>query len=79
MVILFTKQRQQQRRQQQQRHFGLMIKGSASLSCLLGLGWAFGFVTIVYTQGNIVAIIFTTLNCIQVVYFLHFFKLNYYQ
>jgi hypothetical protein len=55
-----------------------MIKGSASLSCLLGLGWAFGFVTIVYTQGNIVAIIFTTLNCIQVVYISYTFqKLNY--
>lgn len=46
-----------------------LFQGSATLLCLLGVTWVFGFLTAVGGAGGVVfAWIFTILNCTQVCY-----------
>ncbi|CAJ0608336.1 unnamed protein product [Cylicocyclus nassatus] len=64
-VVLSVKSRDRNRTD---KIFG-WLKGSATLLCLLGVTWIFGFLTAVGSAGGVVfAWIFTILNCLQGVF-----------
>lgn len=48
------------------------LKGSATLLCLLGVTWIFGYLMVIRGAGTVFAYIFTILNCLQVVYRMFF-------
>lgn len=43
------------------------LKGSATLLCLLGVTWIFGFLMVISGAQTVFAYIFTILNCLQVI------------
>ncbi|KAL3994676.1 7 transmembrane receptor (Secretin family) protein [Acanthocheilonema viteae] len=44
------------------------LKGSATLLCLLGVTWIFGYLMVIQGAGTVFAYIFTVLNCLQGVF-----------
>ncbi|VDK67357.1 unnamed protein product [Litomosoides sigmodontis] len=44
------------------------LKGSATLLCLLGITWIFGYLMVIQGAGTVFAYIFTILNCLQGVF-----------
>uniref|UniRef100_A0A0R3RJM4 Latrophilin Cirl n=1 Tax=Elaeophora elaphi TaxID=1147741 RepID=A0A0R3RJM4_9BILA len=63
-VVLSVSNRQQSRAQQM---LG-WLKGSATLLCLLGVTWIFGYLMVIQGATTVFAYIFTVLNCLQGVF-----------
>lgn len=61
-VVLSVRSRERTRVEQM---FG-WLKGSATLLCLLGVTWIFGYLMVIQGAHTVFAYIFTVLNCLQV-------------